>query len=236
MRIPTIALVVSTIFVAPLTTTASELKKPLEVGDLAPDFKLGLVHYKELGEISDGAQVLSKLSSKTDKVRKRLERLVASGGGDIPERVEKGLLLALDPKEMGWRRETNKLIVVIGDAPPHPDALGEAVFLAGEAYRRPFGGKAGKVKATRAGRSSTAVTRPFVTACIGTGPTGVPYETRDTFQAIASAGGGAYAELTNKSERPGEAIVARILALSFGILLGVQGNWFSSGLAISKWS
>jgi hypothetical protein len=184
---------------------------------VAPKFRLGLVHYKDFGDFGEGAQVLEPLSKRPEEVQRRLSNLTAIGGGDMPERVERGLEMALD-KKMKWERSTNKLIVVIGDAPPHPSALQEAIDLAELAYRKPFGVEPTKIEATRSGRSRTQGVRPFITACLGVGPRGVAAQTEESFRKIAAAGGGAYARLMTQGGAgdPSGEIVAHILKLSFG--------------------
>lgn len=191
---------------------------------IAPDFRIGLVHYKDLDDIKDGAQVLVPLDTRPKRIREKLERLRAEGGGDVPERVECGLELALDPKRMKWRRDANKLVVLVGDAPPHASALAKCVELAREAYERPYGKVAKRVRATvRRGGSAAKTTRPFVTAAIGVGMQSVPGRTRTTFKEIAEAGGGAYGEVTTAptrklgpKESASDEIVAHVLRLSFG--------------------
>lgn len=188
---------------------------------IAPDFRLGLVHYRELGDLKNGAAILSTLSKRADNVRDRLKSMKADGGGDFPERVERGLERALDVGKMKWRRESAKLILVVGDAPPHENTVVDCIRAVKAAYERPFDTAATKIRATlRDGKSRAAPTRPFVTACLGVGTTGVNAETRATFRLIADAGGGAYAELLTNNPEAGksasDAIVAQVLKLSFG--------------------
>ncbi len=191
---------------------------------IAPDFRIGLVHYKDLDDIKAGAQVLVPLDARPKRVREKLERLRAEGGGDMPERVECGLEIALDPRKMKWRRDANKLVVLVGDAPPHDAALAKCVELARDAYERPYGKESRRVRATvRRGGSTAKATRPFVTAAIGVGMRSVPARTKMTFSAIAKAGGGAYGEVTTapgrkdgRNEKASDEIVAHVLRLSFG--------------------
>ncbi len=180
---------------------------------IAPKFRIGLVHYKELGEMKDGAAILSPLSPQVNAVQEKLRKLQASGGGDFPERVEKGLLFALSGK-MGWSASANKVILVIGDAPPHPTAVKEAIKLARDAREKPFGKKPSV--ATGTGKSKRMI-RPFVVSTIGVGSTMVHNMTSTEFKAIAKAGGGAYGEiLTSGTGKNAREIVSRILTLSFG--------------------
>ncbi len=188
---------------------------------VSPDFRLGLVHYKDYGDMGKiPAKVIEPLSKKPEIIEKRLSKLAAGGGGDIPERVEVGLEVALS-SEMKWQRSTNKLIVLIGDAPPHNGDPGRAaVQLAKDAYERPFGVDPTDIKPKeRTGRSSTnKVVRGFVTAAIAVGADKVENRTKTSFERIAKAGGGAYASLLTGDE-PGAAsreIARHIMRQSFG--------------------
>ena len=171
---------------------------------VAPRFRIGLVHYRDYEDIDEGAQILVKLTSSHQKVKKRLARLEADGGGDIPERVERGLELALDRK-MGWLKSANKTVILIGDAPPHRDAILKAVRLADSAYKNPGATSGNKVT------SPSKPQRPFVTSAIAVGTMA-----EVSFERIAKAGGGAYVRLRANRRTGGDSIVRRILTLSFG--------------------
>ena len=166
------------------------------LANIAPKLRLGLVEYKELGEIADGAQVLVPLTRGEKAVQDRLARLVASGGGDMPERVEKGIEAALS-QEMGWNKDANRLILVIGDAPPHAGTLPPLLELVKRAHDEPFAKapKPGKPDAPRTGGAARAREkeedlRPFITSTIYTSA-----EARTPFEEIAKAGGGAAVHL-----------------------------------------
>ena len=88
---------------------------------IAPDFRLGLVEYNETGGTRPGASIRSKLTDDARRVRNSLKSIKANGGGDFPERVELGLELALHETRMAWRPQTTKLVLLIGDAPPHDE-------------------------------------------------------------------------------------------------------------------
>ena len=49
-------------------------------------------------------------------MQRHLSTLDASGGGDGPEAVTAALAEALN---MEWRQHASKMVVLIGDAPPH---------------------------------------------------------------------------------------------------------------------
>jgi hypothetical protein len=187
---------------------------------ISPKFRMGLVEYRDHGDMKNGAKIVEPLSNKVDKIRKRLGKVTASGGGDYPEAVFSGLLAAFE-KKMGWKRETNKLIVVVGDAPPHQSSMDGLLDLVREANESPFGEEASGVL-ERSGKGSSGTkkgVRPFVTSAIGVGGGSVEATTRSTFMKIAEAGGGAYSEVLTAGGGADSAsveIAEHILTLSFG--------------------
>lgn len=146
---------------------------------IAPKLRLGLVHYKDFGDIGDGAKLLAPLSKDHKDVRDKLAKLVASGGGDMPERVECGFEVALG-REMGWNKDANKLVLIVGDAPPHDESIELLLARVRGAREHPFEGGKGPVT----GAPKKAV-RPFVTSTVATNPA-----PKDVFARIAAAGGG----------------------------------------------
>jgi hypothetical protein len=105
--------------------------------------------------------------------------LVANGGGDAPERVEKGIETALG-KEMGWDKEKNRMLLVVGDAPPHAETETELLAMVERAHNHPFA----KGKGPVTGKAQPL--RPFITSAIATNAAA-----KQSFDAIAQAGGGA---------------------------------------------
>jgi Mg-chelatase subunit ChlD len=82
------------------------------------DVRIGLVEYKDRGdaEVTHAYPFSSDLAAFSRSVA----RLTAGGGGDYPEDMQAGLSLALD--QLQWRPDaTARMLVVIGDAPPHLD-------------------------------------------------------------------------------------------------------------------
>jgi Mg-chelatase subunit ChlD len=80
--------------------------------------RIGLVEYKDRGdaEVTHAYPFSSDLAAFSRSV----VRLTAGGGGDYPEDMQAGLSAALD--QLAWRPDaTARMLVVIGDAPPHLD-------------------------------------------------------------------------------------------------------------------
>ena len=173
---------------------------------ISPKLRLGIVHYKDNGELGDaGAKVVQPLNKNIKAARKKLEKLRAFGGGDLPEAVLGGLDLALHKKRK-WKPDANKLVIVIGDAPPHAHETSKLVDLARDAFERPGAhGLANNRPTTGARRPMT----PFLTSTMGVflkfrGDMQVrglqqfeasQRQMREDFQAVAAAGGGVFVEV-----------------------------------------
>lgn len=194
---------------------------------IAPRFEVGLVHYKDFGDMGDGAKLLEPLTKDQRAVRERLAKLVASGGGDAPERVECGVGIALG-KEMGWDRNANRLVLVIGDAPAHEEVLTGLVEMVKRAHDQPFSRAKGPVT----GAKVPSKLRPFITSCIATSPAARPH-----FEAIATAGGGACVllpmtapntkDVSSAQSKAVQEVVRHVLKLSFGTQYEAQLNLFA---------
>lgn len=186
---------------------------------ISPRFRMGLVEYRDHEDMKNGAKITEALNKNVTKIRKELTKVRASGGGDFPEAVLAGLQVALS-KKMGWEESANKLLVVVGDAPPHPGTMEEILTLVREAYDSPFGQKASEVLEHTGGKSGAKLgVRPFVTSTIGVGATKIEETTSKTFAQIAAAGGGAYSEVLTAGGGTRSAsveIAEHILTLSFG--------------------
>ncbi|MGC6486957.1 MAG: VWA domain-containing protein [Planctomycetota bacterium] len=186
---------------------ARALGEMVEILDgISPKLRLGVVHYKDKGELGDaGAKVVQPLNKNVKTARKKLEKLRAFGGGDLPEAVLGGLDLALHKKRK-WRPEANKLVIVIGDAPPHAHETSKLVDLARAAYERP--GTHGQ----RGGKPTTGPRKkmtPFLTSTMGVflkfrGDAQMPglqqfrasqQQMRADFQEVAKAGGGVFVDV-----------------------------------------
>lgn len=186
------------------------------LGGIAPKLEIGLVHYKDFGDMGEPAEVLLPLTKNSKTVRERLEKLRAGGGGDLPERVEKGVACALG-KEMGWDKDKNRMLVVVGDAPPHDEARAELIGLVKDAYEKPFEDR----KRPTTGKKEKL--RPFITSAIATNP-----QAQASFGEMAKAGGGTVVSLQLAAPRGArgggaaprdtapEAIAKHVLRLSFG--------------------
>lgn len=83
---------------------------------LEPDLRVGVVVY---GDHPPEDTILTEyfpLSNDVEEIKKYIKKLPRTGGGDRPEAVADGIFEALN---MNWRKHAHKVIILIGDSPPH---------------------------------------------------------------------------------------------------------------------
>ena len=90
--------------------------------DLPGQTRAAVVYYRDRREayVSHVEQPFTTDLAVADAAIKRAS---IGGGGDYQEHVYGGLLLAMS--DLDWRSAASKVIVLIGDAPPHEDYAGE---------------------------------------------------------------------------------------------------------------
>lgn len=149
---------------------------------LVPRFRAGLVTY------DDQARLRTELTSDAKVLQKVFRKVSAGGGGDWEEGVDKGIALALQQDRLGWSGRAHRVIVVIGDAPPH---LGDVDDL---------------LRRVRSARGDVLFEHPVTVHAVSTYSGGV-----DHFDAIAESGGGVHVTLDAIARLQEE-----LVALSFG--------------------
>ena len=85
------------------------------VGDVVASVRVGLVAYRD--ERDEFETKAWDFNSDIAKVRQQLWSLSADGGGDAPEAVYPAMKLACT--QLNWRTSAEKVLVIVGDAPPH---------------------------------------------------------------------------------------------------------------------
>ncbi|WP_414833723.1 VWA domain-containing protein [Afifella sp. YEN Y35] len=142
-------------------------------GSGTTDARVALVAYND----PDTEVVLNftndtSISARETAAREAIESLYASGGGDLPELVNAGLLHALDGDIGAWRPEAEaRRIILFGDAPPKDtDLHDEVVSLANGQDVQIYG------------------------VIIGVSGSGIDSGTKEAFQDLASATGGGVIE------------------------------------------
>ncbi|MCA9297157.1 MAG: VWA domain-containing protein, partial [Phycisphaerales bacterium] len=87
----------------------------LFLGDVVKTLRVGLVAYRDHN--ADFETRAQDLTSDFSAVRRALWMLSADEGGDSPEAVHAAMKRAL--YELSWTHDADKVLVVVGDAPPH---------------------------------------------------------------------------------------------------------------------
>jgi hypothetical protein len=85
------------------------------LSSLVPGYRLGLVTFRD--EDDEYLTRRRELTPATYGVVDFLDSVEAGGGGDHPEAVYAGLRDAIDA--MRWSRQARKVVILVGDAPPH---------------------------------------------------------------------------------------------------------------------
>ena len=89
---------------------------------LVPAARIGLVTYRDVG--MDFVTRAVQLTHGTRGLELFLEETDYEGGGDREEAVYEGLKIAIE--DLNWKKKSAKVIVLIGDAPPHSADMGKA--------------------------------------------------------------------------------------------------------------
>lgn len=147
-----------------------------------PRFRAGLVTY------DDAARLRMALTHNGDSLLKAFNKVGAGGGGDFEEGVDKGVRLALKQELLGWSRSAQRVIVVVGDAPPHDQDVARLL------------------RDIQRARGDELFDLPVIVHTVSTHSQGVEH-----FSRIASMGGGAHITLRQTSR-----LVDELILLSFG--------------------
>ena len=153
---------------------------------LAPRLRVGLVTY------DDAARLRSPLTTDEKELERDFHKVVADGGDDYPEGVDKAIAVALRQDKVACSGKASRVIVVVGDAPPHDDDVSSML------------------KAVAKSRTDTLFECPIridtISTNLGVGgdPDGlVPY-----FHALAAAGHGAALRLSETKDLAVELVLA----------------------------
>lgn len=86
------------------------------------DFRIGVIGFKDIGSVPEDDPIFLDFpfTNNVDTIINNINALNADGGGDDPEAVYEALLRAMDNVTLGpWRNGVGKIIILMGDAPPH---------------------------------------------------------------------------------------------------------------------
>jgi predicted RND superfamily exporter protein len=159
---------------------------------LVPTARIGLITYRDKGD-----EFITKkhpLTYGTKSLQLFLRDIDPVGGGDREEAVDEALRVAIE--EFKWREHSKKIILVIGDAPPHQEDMPTVKKLIGK-FKDEMNGMVAALDTSRLA---------FI-------PVGnkVQQDVLDEFKLIAQIGGGESARLIDE-----EKVIRQMVVLVFG--------------------
>ena len=98
----------------------------LFMNDVLSSLRMAVVAYRDRGD--EFETKACEFSENIADVRTFLWQFTADGGGNHPEAVYPAMQLAFT--QLQWRRDAQRVLIVVGDAPPHPGYGGPAIELA----------------------------------------------------------------------------------------------------------
>ncbi|MFZ5653466.1 MAG: vWA domain-containing protein [Pseudomonadota bacterium] len=169
---------------------------------LVPVSRFGVVAYRDYDSPGYLTQVRPLTFSLT-KLTAFLGSLTAQGGGDHPEAVAAGVEAAVERAD--WRLGARKVMVLIGDAPPHQDELDRTLRLV-----RKFVTDNGQLSALDVSHESNPA---LIEAVVGRPVDHNIFRNRPIydFQQLAEAGGGVAATMAGEVQ-----ITRQLLSLILG--------------------
>ena len=186
----------------------------LSIKKIVPTSRIGLVAYQDDDADSRFVTRMQPLSYGTVSLQGFLVDIEAWGGSDYEEAVDVGLDKAIN--EMPWQEKSKKLILLIGDAPPHAEDMDELIELI-EQFRSEKGGKIAVIDTrppARTKRLSEERYKPDSSRDFSAEEhsySASSHDVLDEFMTIAQAGGGEAARLQND-----EKVIQDMLLLIFG--------------------
>ncbi len=102
--------------IAEVKTAASDIVDNIMGG--VPDSRVAIVGYRDFGDATMFEDY--SFSSVKSTIIGNINSLSVSGGDDWPEAVYEALIRAIDSENVGgWRQGVTKIVILMGDAPPH---------------------------------------------------------------------------------------------------------------------
>ncbi len=176
---------------------------------IVPTSRIGVVAYRDHGD--EYVVKWTDLSFRADRLREFLNGLTAWGGGDWEEAVKEALDAAIN--DMKWRKKAQRIIILVGGSPPHPNDL-DAVRTMTQEFRQ-SGGFVSTIDVTERLHieeqlyvwRSEGSKGPFI-------PGPMPdyyHETAKALGEVASLGGGELVELDDEKK-----LIRDVVKLTFG--------------------
>ena len=194
---------------------------------LVPTCRIGLVTYRDYQ--SDYVTKYTPLTHGVQSLKKFLSEVKVVGGGDRREAVGEGIRVAIS--EMEWRKKAKKVILVIGDAPPHKQEVGKTVALIRD-FKDNHNGQLCALDI----RGPSSMSRDYYNGTIASNVSGESYvesyaffsdneSVMEDFQAFVNAGGGEGARLHDERK-----VIKHMLLLIFGTRWQMYLEEFMTGL------
>jgi len=164
---------------------------------LVPTARIGLVTYRDVGE--DFVTRKHQLTHGTKSLQIFLKDIDPVGGGDREEAVDEALRVAIE--DLNWKKNAKKIILLIGDAPPHKKDIPKTKKLI-EKFRKKMGGMVTTLDTSY---------QPFSLMANGDNSGGEQKKVMDEFKLFAETGGGESARLIDE-----EKVIRQMVVLVFG--------------------
>ena len=194
---------------------------------LVPTCRIGMVTYRD----RNTAEVtrMAPLTHGINSLRKFLSEVKILGGGDRREAVGEGIRVAIE--EMEWRKKAKKVILVIGDAPPHKEEVQPTVAMIRD-FAQNNNGQLSVLDIRAPGQMSLDYYKSSIQSNIS-GETYVESydffsdnkKVMTDFQAFADAGGGEGARLHDERK-----VIRHMLLLIFGTRWQMYLDEFTTSL------
>ncbi|MDF1644019.1 MAG: VWA domain-containing protein [Pseudomonadales bacterium] len=186
----------------------------LSIKKIVPTSRIGLVAYQDDDADSRFITRMQPLSYGTVSLQGFLVDIEAWGGSDYEEAVDVGLDKAIN--DMPWQEKSKKLILLIGDAPPHAEDMDALIELI-EQFRTEKGGKIAVIDTRPPARTNRLAMERYMPessrdfSSEEQSYSASSHDVLDEFLTIAQAGGGEAARLQDD-----EKVIQDMLLLIFG--------------------
>jgi hypothetical protein len=176
---------------------------------MVPTSRVGVVVYRDKGD--DYVTKWTDLSFHTKKLQNFLANIDAAGGGDWEEAVKEALETAVN--DLKWRKQSKKIIILVGGSPPHPWDVDDVHKIVREFHKE--GGYVSTIDVTK--RQHEEFDRTLWRSLHGNEPyqpSPMPefyQQVARSFGEIAQDGGGELISLEQD-----KALIREVLALTFG--------------------
>jgi hypothetical protein len=120
-----------------LTWLKADVGKLMQgVGAVALEPRIGITFYRDHND--DFVAATKPLTHRVDELRALLSSMRAAGGGDRPEAVLEGLQDCYKSNRWTTAKEGKRIVILIGDAPPHPETQKQCEAAVAAAAERGF--------------------------------------------------------------------------------------------------